>query len=86
MLLDVSDSPLLRVGEGSRFGVPSDFLDVRGLEEVLREDAFFFCFRTPPRSSPSDFLLFASVTESSVESSLLKLFGLDLELGGCDCE
>lgn len=37
ILLDASDSPLLGVGEGSRFDPPSNFLDARGLVVVLRD-------------------------------------------------
>ena len=61
ILLDVSDSPLLGVGEGSRFGPPSNFLDTRGLEVVLREiwvEEGGLCFTVPP-TSPSDFRLLA---------------------------
>ena len=84
MLLEASESPLLGVGEGSRFGIPaSDFLEARGLEEVLCDVGVMAggLILTAPASSPSDFRLLALETEISVESSLLVLLGLDLELG-----
>lgn len=84
MLLEASESPLLGVGEGSRFGTPvSDFLEARGLEEVLCDVGAVAggLILTAPASSPSDFRLLALETEISVESSLLVLLGLDLELG-----
>ena len=79
MLLDVSDSPLLGVGDGSLFTPPSCFLETRGLEVVLLEilgDTGGLCFTGDVWSSPSDFRRFGSETTSSVESSLL----LDLAL------
>lgn len=79
MLLDVSDSPLLGVGDGSLFTPPSCFLEARGLEVVLLEilgDTGGLCFTGDVWSSPSDFRRFGSETISSVESSLL----LDLAL------
>lgn len=78
-----SDSPLLGVGEGSRFEAPFDFLEARGLEVVLRDECMDEgdrLFTTPTGISPSDFRLFAVVDEISVESSLRVLFGLDFEL------
>ena len=88
MLLEASESPLLGVGEGSRFGPPevgSDFLAGRGLEDVLRDVgvAVGGLILTDPSSSPSDFRLFALEMANSVESSLLVLLGLDLVLGVC---
>lgn len=85
ILLEASDSPLLGVGDGSLLRAASDFLEVRGLEVVLRDvwmERDGFCFMaSPPAISPSDFRLLALVTGISVDSSLLcVLLGLDFEL------
>ena len=83
-LLEASESPLLGVGEGSRFCAPSpsDFREARGLDVVLCEVEGGLIFIVSP-SSPSDLRLLALETEISEESSLLVLFGLDLELCAC---
>ena len=82
MLEEASESPLLGVGDGSRFG-GSDFREARGLGEVLweagAEEGGLILAVSP--SSPSDFRLLALEMEISVESSLRVLLGLDLVLG-----
>ena len=88
MLLEASDSPpLLGVGEESRFvDPPFAFLEARGLEVVLREVWVAeggFILTAPAGISPSDLRLLAVAADSSMESSLRVLLGLDLELEIC---